>query len=250
MTDLLIETDGPVLTLTWNRPDSLNALTAAMVDGAAQAITDADEAVRLVVLTGRGRAFCSGAEVGASQGGTETLEAIERLVRAITTTPRPVLVAAQGLAAGVGASIAAAGDVTVMREDAYFLLAFVNIGLMPDGGATELFAASVGRARASAMALLGERLPAPEAERAGLIHRAVPAEAWDAEVAALVEKLSTGPTRSYAATKAAMLRTTLPHLDTALAAEMEGQVTLFDTDDFAEGVDAFRGKRPARFSGR
>ncbi|MEV7397862.1 enoyl-CoA hydratase-related protein [Aeromicrobium sp. NPDC092404] len=246
---VLLDTTDGVLTITWNEPERLNALTAAMLDAAAAAIEEATD-VRLVVITGTGRAFSSGAALGPGFDGTATLDSANRLVRAITSAPVPVVSAVNGLAAGVGVSIAIAADLTVARTSGYFLLAFVNIGLMPDGGATELVAASIGRARANRMAMLGERLSADDAAEIGLIHASLDDEGYAAELTRLVDRLGHGPTVALARTKAAITATTLSHLDDALEREREGQVALFATADFAEGGQAFIDKRTATFTGQ
>ena len=249
MSDAVITdtTDG-VLTITWNEPDRLNALTADMLDDAAAAIEGAAD-LRLIVITGNGRAFSSGAALGPDFDGASTIDAANRLVRAITRTPVPVISAVNGIAAGVGVSIAIAADITLAKSSGYFLLAFVNIGLMPDGGATELVAASIGRARANRMAMLGERLSADVAAEIGLIYKSLDDEAYDAELAMLVDKLGNGPTSAFGTTKAAITATTLAHLDEALDREREGQIALFATTDFAEGGQAFIEKRKAKFTG-
>ena len=182
---VLIDTADGVLTITWNEPDRLNALTADMLNAAAAAIEDAPADTRLVVITGTGRAFSSGAALGADFDGSATLDGANRLVRAMTRSPLPVISAVNGIAAGVGCSIAIAADITLAKSSGYFLLAFVNIGLMPDGGATELVAASVGRARANRMAMLGEKLPADEAAEIGLIYKSLGDDDYDAELAKL-----------------------------------------------------------------
>ena len=245
---VLIDTSDGVLTITWNEPERLNALTAGMLDDAAAAIEAAPD-VRLIVITGNGRAFSSGAALGPDFDGAATLDGANRLVRAMTRTPVPVVSAVNGIAAGVGVSIAIAADITLAKSSAYFLLAFVNIGLMPDGGATELVAASIGRARANRMAMLGERLPADEAAEIGLIHASLDDEAYDTELAKLVDKLGHGPTVALGTMKAAINATTLSHLDEALDREREGQIALFATADFAEGGQAFIEKRKAEFKG-
>jgi enoyl-CoA hydratase len=246
---VLIDTSDGVLTITWNEPDRLNALTADMLNIAADAIEGASDA-RLIVVTGSGRAFSSGAALGPDFDGAATLDGANRLVRAMTRTPVPVVSAVNGIAAGVGVSIAIAADITLAKSSAYFLLAFVNIGLMPDGGATELVAASIGRARANRMAMLGERLSADDAAEIGLIYKSLDDEAYDAELAMLVDKLGNGPTVALGTTKAAITATTLSHLDEALDREREGQIALFSTADFAEGGQAFIEKRKAEFTGR
>ena len=251
MTDgVLIDTTDGVLTITWNRPESLNSVNGPMLDAAAEAIEAAGEDVRLVVLTGTGRAFCAGADLGNADRGTETLDGANRLVRAMTRSPIPVVSAVNGIAAGVGCSLAIAADITLAKSSGYFLLAFVNIGLMPDGGATELVAASIGRARANRMAMLGERLPADYAAEIGLIYKSLNDEAYDAELAMLIQKLGRGPSKALAAMKGAIGATTLTHLDEALDRERADQVALFDTADALEGGMAFLQKRPAEFTGK
>ena len=246
---VLIDTRDGVLTITWNEPDRLNALTVEMLNAAADAIEGAS-GVRLIVVTGSGRAFSSGAALGPDFDGAATLDGANRLVRAMTRTTVPVVSAVNGIAAGVGVSIAIAADITLARSSGYFLLAFVNIGLIPDGGATELVAASIGRARANRMAMLGERLSADDAAEIGLIYKSLDDDAYDAELAMLVDKLGNGPTVALGTMKSAITATTLSHLDEALDREREGQIALFSTGDFAEGGLAFIEKRKAEFTGR
>ncbi|MGB9012493.1 MAG: enoyl-CoA hydratase-related protein [Aeromicrobium sp.] len=248
--DLLIETRDHVLTIRWNAPDRLNSLTGEMLHAAAAAIEDAGGDVRCVLITGSGRAFGAGAALGEDFDGAATLVGINRLVRAITSAPLPVVAGVNGLAAGASASLALSADLVVARRSAYFLLAFVNIGLMPDGGATELVAASIGRARAMQMAMLGQRLPAADAADTGLIHSVVDDVDFDAEVAALVERLAAGPTLALGRMKAAINASTLPTLDETLDRETEGQAVLFESHDATEGGRAFIEKRPAKFEGR
>ncbi|MCP2317688.1 enoyl-CoA hydratase [Nocardia amikacinitolerans] len=251
---ILIERSGPVLRITFNRADRLNALTTEMVTQAAVAVERASTAtdIRVVVVTGAGRAFCSGADLGAAgdRPDASTIDAANRLTAALCEVPKPVLAAVNGSAVGVGCSLALAADLTVARDSAYFLLAFANVGLMPDGGATALAPAAIGRARANRMALLAERIPASLAAEWGLISHAVPDEDFDSEVERLTRQLAEGPTAAFARTKQAMNAATMAGLEQAFAIERAGQIQLFTTDDFAEGVAAFRGKRGAVFSGK
>ena len=245
-TDLLIDVTEGILSITFNRPDVMNALDGVMLERAAEAVETTD--ARVVVVTGAGRAFSAGADLRRlERGGTH--ENGNRLVRAIVATERPVVAAVNGPAAGIAMSVALAADVTVAHESAYFLQAFVNIGLMPDGGATELLAASVGRARANRLSLLGERLPAAEAASMGLIDRCC-GDDYAEQVAEVVAKLANGPTVAYAATKQAIAANTLRHLDETLDRELRLQRELADTADSKEGIQAFLNKRAARFVGR
>ncbi|MCZ0997458.1 enoyl-CoA hydratase [Streptomyces mirabilis] len=253
---ILVERDGSVLRISLNRPERLNAFTNEMLALTAEAVEAAgkDSSVRVVVLGGAGRAFSAGADlVGGEAGdlpGTETIDAANRLVLALRQVSQPVLAAVGGPAVGVGCSLALAADVTVARASAYFLLAFAQVGLMPDGGATMLVPAAVGRARATRMAMLAERVPAPRAAEWGLITHAVPDDTFDVEVERLTRQLADGPTAAFAQTKRALNASSLAQLENALAVEREGQAQLFTTADFAEGVAAFREKRHPEFSGK
>lgn len=245
-----VQTSGAVLTITWNDPGRLNGLTGQMLVAATDAIEQAPAATRVIVLRGAGRAFSTGARLDQPLSGTEPMEVSARLIRTIVACPLPVVAAVHGPAAGFGCSVALAADITIAARSAYFLLPFVNVGLMPDGGTTATIAASIGRARASAMALLGERLPAADAAESGLIHAAVADEDFAAAVDRVVAQLAAGPGAAYRATKQAITAATLGHLDDALDRERDGQVALFGTDDFAEGVAAFLDKRAPGFTGR
>lgn len=250
MSDVLIDTTDGVLAITFNRPDRLNAVNGPMLHTAAEAIEAADEAVRVVLITGVGRAFCSGADLTAAGLGGETLDGANHLILAMCHSPKPVVCAVNGIAAGVGCSIAVAADITIAKSSAYFLQAFINIGLMPDGGGTELIAASIGRARANRMALLGERLTADVAAEIGLIYKSLDDDAYIVELTALVDRFAHGPTVAYGRTKAAIVANTLPNLEVTLAREREWQIALFGTEDCLEGGTAFLQKRPAKFVGR
>lgn len=247
---VLIETLDGVLTITWNDPDRLNGLTGEMINAASDAIENAAESTRVIVLKAAGRAFTTGARLGGTFEGTEPMDIANRMIRAIVASPVPVVAVVNGPAAGFGCSIALAADITVAAYSAYFLLPFVNIGLMPDGGATAVVAASIGRARASAMALLGERLSAEDAAQAGLIHKAVADEELASAAEQIVTQLGGGAALAYRATKAAIAAATLGDLDAALDRERDSQVELFRTGDFAEGAAAFMQKRTPHFTGR
>jgi enoyl-CoA hydratase/carnithine racemase len=254
--DLLVEHVDAALHVTFNRPHTLNALTAPLLRSAAEAVEAAgdDPAVRVIVVTGAGRAFSSGADLAmradpSFTGGPDTIEAVNRLVRALRSVPKPVVAAVNGPAVGGGCSLALAADFTIARESAYFLLSFADIGLMPDAGATALVPAAIGRVRATRMAMLAERIPAPLAVEWGLIMRAIPDADFDAEVRGLTARLASGPTVAYARIKGALNATTLALLDEALATERAGQSALTRTADFAEGLAAFVQKRAPDFTG-
>src|SRR6476659_898628 len=219
---LSVARDGAVLQVSFIRPERLNAVTADGLDDLADLLQEAaeDTEVRVVVLSGEGRAFSSGADLqgDVSEGpddrpGVATLMAANRVVRALRGMPQPTIAAVNGPAAGVGCSLALACDLVVAAESAYFLLAFSRIGLMPDGGASATVAASVGRARAMRMALLAEALPAPEAFDAGLVTHLAPDDSFPSLVDTLVRRLAAGPPLALAASKKAANAATLPHLD-------------------------------------
>ncbi|OBH27364.1 enoyl-CoA hydratase [Mycobacterium sp. E1715] len=249
--------DG-VLSVTIDRPDSLNSLTVPVITGIADAMERAatDPEVRVVRLGGAGRGFCSGAGISAddvSETGVQPDEIvleINRLIRAIAAVPHPVVAAVQGPAAGVGVSLALACDVVLASESAFFMLAFTKIGLMPDGGASALIAAAVGRIRAMHMALLPERLPAAEALSWGLVSAVYSADEFEAEVDKVIARLLAGPAVAFGKTKLAINAATLAQLDPALQREYEGQAVLLRSHDFVEGATAFQQRRTPDFTDR
>lgn len=252
---ILIGHTGSVVRIIFNRPDRLNSFTTEMLLLTAEAVEAAgdDPRVRAIVLTGAGRAFSAGADLTVDEADspdTGTVDAANRLILALRRVPKPVLAAVNGPAAGLGCSVALAADLTVGRESAYFLLAFANVGLMPDGGATTLVPAAIGRARATRMAMLAERIPAPLAAEWGLISHTVPDDDFDAEADRLTTRLAEGPTVAFAQTKLAFNETALASLERSLNIERAGQAHLFTTADLAEGVAAFREKRRPHFSGK
>jgi enoyl-CoA hydratase len=246
-----------VLSVTINRPDSLNSLTIPVITGMADALEQAavDPGVKVVRLGGAGRGFSSGAGISADDmsgsGGVppdEIILEINRLIRAIVALPHPVVAVIQGPAAGVGVSIALACDVVLASDRAFFMLAFTKIGLMPDGGASALVAAAVGRIRAMRMALLPERLAATEALSWGLVSAVYPADHFDAEVDKVLARLAAGPAVAFAKTKDAINAATLTELEAALEREFKGQSGLLRAHDLKEGTKAFQEKRAPVFT--
>ncbi len=254
--DLTISTDAGRMVIRFERPEALNALTADMLVTATARLRAAahDPNVRAVVISGAGRAFSSGADIGrpvrTDLPRAATLDAANEFVSAIVDTPRPVVAAVNGLATGVGATIAFACDLQVVRRSAYFQLAFTRIGLMPDAGSTAIIPAVIGRARTVRMALLAERVSATQAFDWGLISHISDDHAFDTDVEAVVSELAHGPTLAYARLKHALRSSTLRSLDLAQALERKAQLELFDTTDYEEGRAAFRERRAAEFQGR
>ncbi|SHN49980.1 enoyl-CoA hydratase-related protein [Erythrobacter sanguineus] len=253
------ERDGPLLTITLNRPERLNAMPPAMADELGQAFYDLGDA-RAVLITGEGKGFCSGADLsargdgsalGGKGGSHEALinhynPAISQLIRAQV----PVICAVNGPAAGVGCSLALAADFTIAAKSAYFLQAFVNIGLVPDGGSTWLLARAIGRARATRMMMLGEKISGEQAEEWGLIYKCVNDAELMTEARALAEKLANGPTVAYATMKRNIATALDQNLQMVLLAEAEGQRIAGATKDAMEGGMAFLQKRKAEFKGQ
>ncbi|HZA11729.1 enoyl-CoA hydratase [Mycobacterium sp.] len=255
--DLTVELAGGVLSVTLNRPDSLNSLTEEMLTGLADAMEQAatDPRVKVVRLGGAGRGFSSGAgiseEATAGRSGgipTSVIDEANRAVRAIATQPHPVVAVVQGPAAGLGVSLALACDVVLASDTAFFMLAFTKIGLMPDGGASTLIAAAVGRIRAMRMALLAERIPATEALDWGLVTAVYPADSFDAEVDKIIHTLADGPAVAFGKTKHAINAATLTELEDTFQREKQGQSVLLESRDFVEGTAAFQQRRKPKFT--
>ncbi len=257
---IIWEQSGAVGRLTLNRPESLNAWTPQF-GLELRTIIERDAAaddVRAVLITGAGRGFSSGADMkagfepaddGMPDIGRELREIYHPIIAGIRRLEKPVVAAVNGPAAGIGCSLALACDLIMAAESAFFGLAFVNVGLMPDGGSTAFVPPAVGRARAFQMALLGERVPAPAALEWGLINWVYPDDRLMPEAQALVERLAAGPTRSYAASTRALNQSIYGHLDAQLELEAELQHALGRTKDFLEGAAAFVQKRAPAFTG-
>ena len=243
--------DGAVGRITFTMPDRLNSLDPSMIDALATAVArlDADPAVRVIVLSGEGRAFSAGANIVPHEeiGDLDaTLFGLGSAVRAILEARTPVLSLVPGVAAGAGLSIALAADYVLVGDDAKLLLAFGALGLMPDGGATALVVASIGRARALRLALTGEKVSGATAAQWGLVSESVAAEGFSARADELIAHLASLAPDGTALTTAAITDAVLD-LDATLDREERGQHALLRTDDFAEGLAAFREKRPPTF---
>lgn len=254
--------DG-VATVELNRPEALNAWNTQLgldLLAALRRVAE-DEAVRAVLVTGAGRGFSSGADLKDVSGGETTpngrpdvyktlTERYHPIMQLIREMPKPVLAAVNGPAVGIGCSLALCCDLIVAGESAYFLLAFVNIGLVPDGGSSLFVPTRVGMARATEMSMLGERVTAAQALDWGLINRVVADDLLRTEAAALTERLASGPTRSYAGTKRQLNNWLYSKMAEQLELEAQIQQEMAETDDFLEGAMAFVEKREKRFQGR
>jgi 2-(1,2-epoxy-1,2-dihydrophenyl)acetyl-CoA isomerase len=253
---LRVEVDGPVATLTLDRPDALNALTVPVKVALREALESiaADSAIRAVILTGAGRAFCAGQDLAereqpdAAPLDVEVRERYNPIIRVLRSMGQPVIAAVNGVAAGAGASLAFACDLRIAAEGARFVLAFGRIGLVPDSGATWFLPRLVGPAMAAEMALVGDPVDAAEALRIGLVSRVVPGAALMTEAQAMAERLATGAPLAMSLTKQALQRASTIDLDAALEDEARLQGIAGASADHAEGLAAFRDKRVPRFS--
>lgn len=242
--------DKSVRHILIDRPERMNAVDKETLHRLSDAVDRAgeDPAVRVIVLSGSGRAFCAGGDLDVEdplsvENTADTADAASRCIATITRVPRPVVAAVRGPAVGVGVSLALAADLTVVRSDAYFSMPFTTIGLMPDGGATALVTASVGRAISMRMSLLGERLSAHAAERAGLVAKVYEPEVFEPELAKLTSRLSGISFESLTETKRAINDASLNELDNAFARERDGQIRLTTTAAYRDAVASFGAKR-------
>lgn len=260
-TTLDVQNAGGVFTIALQRPAVLNALTADMCVelGTALRLAQRDEAVRCVVLTGKGRAFCAGQDLQtlrpAASGrpldlGAYLREMLNPIVLRLRTMEKPVVAAINGVAAGAGASLALAADLRICARSASLIMSFVKVGLVPDAGATLTLVQQIGYARAAEMCLLGEPVVAEEALRTGLVNRVVADEDLAGATRELAEKLARGPTGTLGLIKRALQHAWEATLEEQLRYEAYLQSTAGGSEDHQEGVAAFLGKRPPEFKGR
>jgi 2-(1,2-epoxy-1,2-dihydrophenyl)acetyl-CoA isomerase len=258
---ILFSVDAGIARLTLNRPDKLNSFNVAMHTEVRQALERLPEAgARVLVLTGAGRGFCAGQDLGdravapGDQEGIDLGESIEKyykpLVLALSSLPIPVIAAVNGVAAGAGANIALACDLVIAARSANFVQAFSKLGLVPDSGGTWTLPRVVGNARALGLTLLGNKLPAEQAAAWGMIWQCVDDAELESTVQTLAEHFAAAPTRGLAATKAAIRGSWRHSLDEQLDIERDMQRELGRSADYAEGVAAFTGKRTPKFLGR
>ena len=248
---------GPAAKLELNRPDSLNAWNQALGLALRDTVRELaeDDSVRAVLITGAGRAFSSGADLRERASGDRTdiytilTERYHPIITGIRSMPKPVVAAVNGVAAGIGLSLALACDLVVSAQSAYFVLAFVNIGLVPDGGSSLLVPTRIGFARATELAMLGSRLSSEQALEWGLINRVWPDADLMPQAEALVWQLANGPTGSYAGTKRQLNAWLYSRMDDQLELEAQIQQERSRSADVAEGIAAFAAKRPPAFTG-
>jgi 2-(1,2-epoxy-1,2-dihydrophenyl)acetyl-CoA isomerase len=252
---------GGAAKIELNRPEALNAWNKQFGVDVLAAVkrTWRDDDVRAVLITGSGRGFSSGADLkagfdplpnGKPDVHTTLTERYHPIMTGLREMPKPVVTAVNGPAAGIGCSLALVSDLVLAGESAYFLLAFVNIGLVPDGGSSLFLPARVGFTRAIEMAMLGERVPAEKALEWGLVNRVVPDGELETTAGELIDRLAAGPTGSYAGIKRQINQWVYAGMHDQLALEAQIQQERAGSEDFIEGVTAFVEKRQARFSGR
>ncbi len=258
---IVFDTAGSVATITLNRPDKLNAFTAKMHEElrAALAVVQKDDALRALVVTGAGRGFCAGQDLqevtpaspDASRDLGQKLERnYNRLIRTLRALPKPIIAAINGVAAGAGANTALACDIVLAARSASFIQAFARIGLVPDSGGSFALPRRIGMARAAGLLMTGEAISAEQAESWGLIWKCVDDDKLAAEAQALAARLADGPTLALGLIKRLLNASGTNTLDQQLDLERDFQRLAGMSEDYREGVTAFREKRKAAFKGR
>ncbi len=254
---ILFQIDRGAARLTFNRPEHMNAFSRQMHEEVLEALDSAEGGARVLLITGSGRAFCAGQDLGERDMDAAHIDlgaTVERyynpLVRRITSLPIPVVCAINGVAAGAGVNIAMSCDIVIARKSARFVQAFGAIGLIPDAGGTWSLPRNIGLARALGYAMTGEAISAPDAAEWGLIWKAVDDEVFDETVEGLVSRLALAPTKTLALAKAAIRESFARSLEQQLTVERDAQRTCGESADYREGVRAFKEKRTPRFQGR
>lgn len=255
---IIFSTNDGIVTIALNRPEVYHALNAVMMQEITQALgtTETDDSVRVIIITGEGsKAFCSGADLkDAVNSGRSAAEMLEMyynpMILAIRNIPKPVICRLNGLAVGAGCSLAIACDMIIASEDAYLSLLFVQIGLMPDAGATFFLPRRIGMARAFELATTGRKVYAPEAEQIGLINKSVPAGELDKETALLASYYCTAPTLAVGTMKQVLNQSYESDLQKMLSLEVANQDKLFKSQDAAEGISSFLQKKKPDFQGK
>lgn len=257
---VLVTKTGGITRLTLNRPERLNTLNRPLYEAmmAALEAAEKDETCRVLIVTGAGRAFCAGQDLGPevfNPSGPQpdlgpVLERYNEMIERMRRLPKPIVAAVNGIAAGGGASLALACDIVIAGKSASFLQAFAKIGLVPDCGGTYFLPRLIGEARAKAHAMLAEPVKAEQAEAWGMIWKSVDDDKLDAEVDAIAGRLATGATYALGLTKQALQVSLDNELASQLRVERDLQRKAGASPDYAEGVAAFQAKRPARFTGR
>ena len=257
---ILAEENAGVLTITLNRPDSYNACNEQLTTDLRDALRNAERSadVRSILLTGAGKAFCSGQDLKEApqpgEGSRRSLQdSLERrynpIIRKLRTIAKPVITAINGVAAGAGCSLALAGDMRIMSDNAYLLQAFINIGLVPDSGSSQFLVSTVGYARAFEIATLGEKIPAERALELGLVNRVVSPDDLMEVATELAARYAAGPTRAYGYVKKMLDRAEHHSLESSLEYEVFMQEAAGRTADYTEGVSSFVEKRKPEFRG-
>jgi 2-(1,2-epoxy-1,2-dihydrophenyl)acetyl-CoA isomerase len=258
---ILYNKESGKATVTLNRPRALNALNREIIDELLHALGEAaqDREVKVLILTGAGRAFCFGADIseftrqreaGTSDSTLLLLEKVQEIIRLLTGMPKPVIAGINGFATGLGLDLALACDLRIAAERAKLAEAYISIGLVPDGGGTFLLPRLVGLARAAAMIFTGDPLGAAEAERLGLVNRVVPTDELPKEIEILADRLARSPSLALGLAKQALWKNLQGTLESSLQIEAQSQKACLASEDHREAVRAFLEKRAPRFHGK
>ena len=256
---ILVKIDNNIALITFNRPEVFNSFNREMALKLQSVLDDCekDDEVRAIILTGNGKAFCAGQDLKEvtspelNPGFKKILdEHYNPIIKKIRNIEKPIIAAVNGVAAGAGANIALACDVVIANENASFIQAFSLIGLIPDSGGTFFLPRLIGFQKASALAMLGDKVSAQEAERLGMIYKYVPAETFEQTVNSIAEKMAKMPTKALGLIKKSFNQSMNNNLEQQLDLESKYQIEAAETDDYSEGVSAFMEKRQPNFKGR